>query len=124
MVQTTWATDDFSPRRHDGRNTAKYPLSAAWIQLFELCRDNPYGQFHELPFLNGEPIVTGKPKFVLTFKLGKDDGLRKPLAEIANHERAVSLRRLLAHWQNGTLHRLTVRDGIPDVVDIKPEDQA
>ena len=113
-----------SPHRDDGRNRANSHLSAAWTRLFELCRENPYGQFHGLPFQDGEPILVPKPKVIITIKLGKDDGPLRPLAEITSHERAVNLRRKLARWRNGTLRRLTVNDGIPDVVDIEPEDQA
>lgn len=125
MVQrTTVAAGDESPRRNDGRNMATSHLSPAWIKLFELCRETPFGQFHELPFQDGEPVLPSQSKPVITVKLGKDDGPRKTLAEIAHHERAISLRRLLARWRNGTLRRLTVNDSIPDVADIVPSDQA
>jgi hypothetical protein len=122
--RVTLAAGDGPPRRDDGRNRADSPLSPAWTQFFELCRENPYGQFHGLPFQDGEPILTPKPKMTVTIKLGKDDGPRKPLGEIAGHPRTASLRRELVRWRNGTLRRLTVNDGIPDVVDIEPADQA
>jgi len=61
---------------------------------------------------------------IVTIKLCKDDGRRRLLAKIASHERTIALRQQLARWRNGILRRLTVNDGIPDVVDIEPEDQA
>lgn len=124
MQRNAVAAGDGPPRRSDGQSRAISHLPAAWRQLYEWCRDHPYGQFHGLPFRDGEPILTPKPKFVITIKLGKDDFSRRTLVEIAGHPRAVCLRRHLAHWRNGTLRRLTVNDGIPDVVDIEPADQA
>ena len=121
--RTAVAASAESPRRDNGQNRANSRLPSSWKQLYEWCRDHPYGQFHGLPFHDGEPILTPKPKFVVTIKLGKDDGPRRTLAEIAGHPRAVCLQRQLAYWRNGTLRRLTVNDGIPDVVDIEPEDQ-
>ena len=121
---TVLAAGQDSPRRDDGQWRANPHYSPAWTQLFELCRENPYGQFHGVPFQNGEPVLTPKPKVIVTIKLGKDDGPARPLSEIANHKQAVRLRRQLARWRNGTLRRLTVTDSIPDVVDIEPEDQA
>jgi hypothetical protein len=125
MVQrTAWAASDESPRRNSGGNTANSHLSHAWTKLFELCRENPYGQFHGLPFRDGEPVLTPKPKVIVTIKLGKDDGAPRSMDEIAGDGRSVRLRQQLARWRNGTIRRLTVNDGIPDVVDIEPEDQA
>ena len=84
----------------------------------------PYGQFHGLPFRDGDPVLIPRPRFIVTIKLGKADGPIRPSTEIANHDRTISLRRQLARWRNGTMRRLTVNDGIPDVVDIEPDDQA
>jgi len=112
------------PNDQPSRYRLRSQVSPAWTQFFNLCRKNPYGQFHGLRFQDGEPILSPKPKVVVTIKLGKDDGPRKPLAEIVGDRRSIDLQQQLARYRNGILRRLTVNDGIPDVVDIEPEDQA
>ena len=119
--RTASAAGGLPPRRDNGQCEADQ-LPPSWTQLFEMCRDNPYGQFHQLPFRDGEPVLEPRPKLVLTVKLGKDDGPPRSLAEIAGHKHSVRLRQQLRRWRNGTLPRLTVCDGIPDVVDIQPAD--
>ena len=101
-------------------------LSSACRRLIRLFLAINFGRIEDLAFRKGEPVFDPPPRLIYTVKLSGKNGPRDDLAvaDLARHPRVVALFEQLALRGSGIIRKLTIQDGIPDLMDIEPEDQA
>ena len=85
-----------------------------------------YGRMEGLTFRDGRPILDPKPGEVHTIKLGGKNGPRVGISvdELIHHPRVVGFFQQLSVYGNGVVRRVTLQEGIPDMIDIEPKGQA
>ncbi len=124
--RTVLLAGDEGPRRGNGCNSPAHASSTSHNWLLELWLKKRYGRLEGLVFRDGEPLRRPRPRLIQTVKLGGRNGPRSDVSvsELASHPKVLQFFDHLSAFRNGTIRRLTFQDGLPDMVDIEPEDQA
>jgi hypothetical protein len=95
-------------------------------ELLDLFLAVNFGRIENLAFRQGLPVFDPPPRVIYTVKLcgkvGPNHDL--PIARLAEHPRVKELFRQLAIAKNGIVRRLLIQNGLPDLMDIEPEDDS
>jgi hypothetical protein len=90
-------------------------LSPARKTLIRVLQVTNFGELHDIPVRDADPIFDGSPVVVLDVKLDKEEKPRPEfdLRDFALSAEVLRLMSRLDQLKNGTIRRLEVREGLP-----------
>ncbi len=90
-------------------------LSRPWRVLIRTMQSMNYGRIENLPIIAGEPRQDDRVTIVTEYKIGGTNGPREDAMQDAFtlKKQVIELIEMFARIENGVVHRLVVKNGLP-----------
>ena len=105
------------------RGLTKSSLSPSKVHLVELMQHINHGCIEELPFRDGEPVLDPPPRIIRSIKFCGENGARpeSAKADFVLKDQVVELLEWMESMQNGLIHRLEIKHGLPFRMDVEED---